>query len=603
MAAVDLLFEGLPYGPGEIPLIFGGSGGAPRPSVAVTHAVTLPAPAFSMTVAYDNRVTRWRDQRVTMLHQVAQPVVKSAEPDWGSSKSERGGTSVNWKKGVKKQVQIDSVFGRSAKRRSVAAVAWQTGDPVLRDTSATWQVPLHRQSTKTALWQKGAAVNRDTSLSTETGARRRAIVLGLWQVGQREQRETTSVMGASARHRGAGRLVVWEQARLPPQGRSVRPPVPPNPDVWTPDLDLLFQCRPASAPWTLLFSRYPCGYIPAHNIVLVRRTYMIFNSATLRRVEGNLALPVDSMSLSLDADSWTWGFSAGLPGSTLSNIEPSSYGVPVEVEATVNGLPFRLLLGDVTRDREFGRSSISVPGRGKSSLLDSPTARVMNFGNTAIRTAQQLMADVLTDNGSPLGWSVNWGIDDWTVPANVFSHQGTYISALNAIAGAAGAYLQSHATDQEFNVLARYPVPPWEWEGLTPDYELPSAVVRQEGIQWTQKPDYNRVFVQGQQSGILGNVLRAGTAGDVLAPLVVDQLITEAVAARQRGTRILSDTGRQAMVTLRLPVLPETGIIVPGKSVRYVDGGETRFGFVRSVRVAVGMPEIWQSIGVETHVN
>lgn len=329
---------------------------------------------------------------------------------------------------------------------------------------------------------------------------------------------------------------------------------------------------------------------------------MIFNSATLRRVEGNIALPVETMSLSLDTDSWTWGFSAGLPGSTLSDIEPSSYGVPVEVEATVNGLPFRLLLGDVTRDREFGKSSISVPGRGKSSSLDSPTARVMNFSNTSIRTAQQLMADVLTDNGSPLDWSVNWFIDDWTVPANVFSHQGTYISALNAIAGAAGAYLQPHATAQEFNVLARYPVPPWEWEGLTPDYELPSAVVRQEGIQWTQKPDYNRVFVQGQQSGILGNVLRAGTDGDILAPMVVDQLITEAVAARQRGIRILSDTGRQAMVTLRLPVLPETGIIVPGKSVRYVDGGETRFGFVRSVSVDVGMPEIWQSIGVETHV-
>jgi hypothetical protein len=46
---------------------------------------------------------------------------------------------------------------------------------------------------------------------------------------------------------------------------------------------------------------------------------------------------------------------------------------------------------------------------------------------------------------------------------------------------------------------------------------------------------------------------------------------------------VLADVGRQAMVSLRLPVLPETGIIVPGKFVRYVDGGTTRLGLTRSV--------------------
>lgn len=43
------------------------------------------------------------------------------------------------------------------------------------------------------------------------------------------------------------------------------------------------------------------------------------------------------------------------------------------------------------------------------------------------------------------------------------------------------------------------------------------------------------MFVSGQDVGVLGQVTRAGTAGDVLAPMVVDALITEAAAARQRG--------------------------------------------------------------------
>jgi len=64
---------------------------------------------------------------------------------------------------------------------------------------------------------------------------------------------------------------------------------------------------------------------------------------------------------------------------------------------------------------------------------------------------------------------------------------------------------------------------------------------------------------------------------------------------------VLSDTGDQAMVMLRLPVLEETGLIVPGKFVRYVDGSVQRIGLVRSIGVEVGTPQAWQTIEVETH--
>ena len=83
--------------------------------------------------------------------------------------------------------------------------------------------------------------------------------------------------------------------------------------------------------------------------------------------------------------------------------------------------------------------------------------------------------------------------------------------------------------------------------------------------------------------------------------MVVDPLITEAVAARQRGIAVLADTGRQIEVTLRLPVLPETGVIEPGVFVEYQDGGVSRLGLVRSTSVQAGLPEVWQTLGVETH--
>jgi len=50
-------------------------------------------------------------------------------------------------------------------------------------------------------------------------------------------------------------------------------------------------------------------------------------------------------------------------------------------------------------------------------------------------------------------------------------------------------------------------------------------------------------------------------------------------------------------------VLPETGIIVPGKMVRYTDGAATRMGITRSVSVSVGANavDLRQTIAVETH--
>ena len=124
-----------------------------------------------------------------------------------------------------------------------------------------------------------------------------------------------------------------------------------------------------------------------------------------------------------------------------------------------------------------------------------------------------------------------------------------------------------------------------------------------EGIEWVDKPLYDRVFVSGQEGGVLGRYTRAGTAGDLLAPVVVDPLITHVDAVRQRGRTIISDTGRIANVTLRLPVLSETGIIKPGTMVRYTDGPVTRIGLSRSVSLDVAMPTIYQTIEVETHVE
>ena len=334
-------------------------------------------------------------------------------------------------------------------------------------------------------------------------------------------------------------------------------------------------------------------------LVPIRRVYMVTNVTTLIRVSDGAAIPCLGFSLSLDVDSWAWGFSASIKADALSMVEPGVAGEPVELQASVNGTQFRLIAESLSRERTFGQASVRIQGRGKTAVLAAPYSALATFSAGSTLTSQQLL-----DQALPIGWTANWGLTAWSVPGGNWSHQGTPATAAVAIAAAGGGYVQPHASLNQISVLPRYPVAPWAWGGVTPDLELPAAVTAREGIEWIELPRYNGVYVSGATSaGVLNLVKRTGTAGDVLAQMISDPLNTHVDASRQRGLPVLARTGRWADVTLRLPVLPETNVIRPGQFVRYVDGATTRLGLVRAVSVDVAMPEVWQTIKVETYVG
>lgn len=335
-------------------------------------------------------------------------------------------------------------------------------------------------------------------------------------------------------------------------------------------------------------------------IVLIRRVYVTINSITLHRVDTGAELHAFSFSMSLDYQSWTWSWNASLHSDATIHLGRDSAGDPAELAVFVNGVEFRLRLESKSLDRRFSPTRWSVSGRGKACVLGSADAPKQSFRNTADRTAQQLMADVLTVNGVPMGWTVDWGLQDWLVPAGAWAIQGNYIDAINDIAGAVGGYVQPHATAATLRVLPRYPLAPWNWGSVTPDFEIPADAAEVEGTQYIDKPAYNRVFVGGIGAGVFGPFTRAGTAGNVIAPQVNHALITHADAHRQRGIAELSDTGRQERITLKMQVLPETGVIVPGQFVRYL-GESTVMGIVRSTSIDWSRPSLRQTLEIETH--
>jgi len=125
--------------------------------------------------------------------------------------------------------------------------------------------------------------------------------------------------------------------------------------------------------------------------------------------------------------------------------------------------------------------------------------------------------------------------------------------------------------------------------------------VEVEGIEWQEKPAYNAVWVHGGEQGRLDRIITGVSGGTNPAPTIVDDLATDPAMTRQRGLALLGDTGKQANINLRLPVLPETGLIRPGALIEYHEQGNTRRGLVRSLSINHSWPELWQTIGVETH--
>lgn len=526
---------------------------------------------------------------------------------WQPAQSVSARAGTHWQAGEHASARAGSRWENSEHVSARARTHWQAGDRLAAAVSQGYQQGERLHSSAGVRWQAGSALRQSVAARYQQGDRLRNTLALRWQQGTR--------IGAQLIHQGGPGIPVrlglaqrWQYGQHVPAGLSVvAPPVDPGQEPcydpatlgrlvfsepWAADGRLVFVCARATVP-----------ELPAGIVIPVRSLYVAQNNVSLHRVPSGAEFVASRFSLQLDDDSFTFGWSASLHSSARQHLTRSTPGERVEVECAVNGVLLRLVIESIGRDRQFPDHRITVQGRGRSAELADPS---LTFTNPVDRTAQQLMLDVLTVNGASLGWTLDWQISDWFVPADRWVFQGSYMGALQDIASAAGAYIQPHRTDKVIRVLPRYAMAPWDWATLmTPDIELPVEATSLEGVEEVIRPDWNRVFVGGvHQPGYFGPVTRAGTAGDKVAQPIIHPLITAPEAHIQRGRAELSDTGVQELLSLRTMVLPEAGIILPGKSIRYVDETGARLGIVRGTNVSMDRwPVLHQTLEVETHVQ
>ena len=431
------------------------------------------------------------------------------------------------------------------------AAAWGLAVPVALGVAAGYQDMLHLRG-KVAAPHKLAA----PMLALRGGRHQRALL--------------RAVRDALAW--GVGRLVT---------GPGIWVPFPVEPElpdyVGNPNLEFCLDIHQVT---TDLDFAYPCGrpVIEEPDVIPILRTYIMTASVLLVRERDQLELPALSASVALDAGTATWGVDVVLPESALSSLGPREL-----LRLTINGHAVLWLAEGWQRSRAFGGArTIRLSGRSVHAELDAPLWPAVSGTVTAPTNARQLAEQALDLSG----YSLDWRLPDWLVPVGAWSWEGmTPLARVARLAEAAGGSVFGDPAKRTLIARPQYSAAPWEWAGAIPALQLPDAALETLSESWDETPAINAVIASGERMGVTARVKRAGTAGDLLAPTILDPLLTNQDPARARGLNAIAGSGRVCKVQISLPLFDDAKLSLPGDLVS-VTGADPFRAMVRGVRLS-----------------
>lgn len=353
----------------------------------------------------------------------------------------------------------------------------------------------------------------------------------------------------------------------------------------------------------------PCQLL-THTIP-VKGTYYVSNTVTLKRVDDNTPITITNAQVGTDKTTFCWSFSGNIPFSEISKVEPSSSGA-VLVELTINAQVWRFFIEDYSRSRTFGQDQYTIKGRSPSAILDAPYAAPRNQDYPIDFFSQQMADAELSRNFLDTGFTLSYELGDspgFLMPAGAWSYTNlTPIAAISSMASEWGAFLNSDTSAKVLRMIPWYPKPWWQWGTLTPEFVIPESFIRSVQLSYSEKPLYTGVSIRGQSTGAEVVVTIDGSDGLFRAAPVVNALIGHQDAARLRAIKVLGEGGKQAQVTMDLPLDSTYGLVKPGMMVRITNGGlgsePPWLGNVNSTSVHASWQnslQVIQTIGVERH--
>ena len=605
---VDLVFRGAPLTAPPIHLVFGDDGsGPPAADADISFAIALPALRLAASFNVDADIPSYIGASSGLPWRAGNWAPRRADASWRDGDIAHPTAGASWRDGVRAATPATWSWQDGIPMAEADDWPWRDGVPLSgRPAPVPWRqaIPLEPTNFSTywrsAIWLDPAR----TGLAWGQGIFLR-LPHGLpWQQGVWLPRLFPLAWQQGAPHLGAVGLPWQDSIFLASYGGPLRvvPVEPPGEHCYEPrnPVHLLFARAWSGSPHLVFACDGHDAVGGATSIIPLLRVYMTTHNISVLRMPDGLPLHFNSFSISADEGEFGWSLNATGAAALLDLLAPAA-GAPARVRVTVDGMAWEFVVDRLQRTRALADSGASLTGRSVTALLGAPYLPVGTWANSAPATAQQVAETALEFTGT----SLDWRITDWLLPAGAWRFQGTPLQAVQRVAEAAGAVVQSHRTDAQLILLPRYPALPWAWGAATPDVQLPLQAVVRDSWERADRPAYNGVYVSGEGQGISAWVKREGSDGAALAGLVVDSLILDEVVARQRGGSILGGGGPQARVVIDLPVLTsagQPGVIDVGKLVEVNEPAETWRGLVRSVSMRCDWPVVRQAVALERHL-
>lgn len=493
----------------------------------------------------------------------AAPSLREQALNWDLSPAKPMFNAVRFDEAVPLRSIIGSDFQDGARAEAYYCSQWESTARIEVVAAASYAYPPRQACTPVVFWDSGESLKNIAALLYNPRPDRHRVY----------------------------RVIPWSLAgsvvSLWPRSDPWEPP-PPRPRIITPDL--AFTCL--ATPEADLHFGIICGRRGGPVRIPVRRTYIVINDIEITRVADGFPIQAKSVSLSLDADSWAWGFSATLLGtSALDAVQPDELGEPVMLQIDINGYSWRVYAEEFTENREFGRRSISVSGRGLSAYLSAPYKLPGSGQADEQLLLQQIMAQHLPLDDS---WTLNWtpGTPDWLIPAGAASWSNkTPIQAINEAAIDVGLVVVPAMDSKSLTVQPRYPVLPWHYATATPDITVPDAAIINVSRRQRKTTQANAVYVHGAEvGGVLARCYLSLTAGDRVAETRSSSLITDVDAARLLGSRTLAAEYEQPGVrSIVFPLGGEFALGEVGKLLRVEIDSSHSLGVINSVSVSAAV--------------
>ncbi|MCG9761694.1 hypothetical protein L1D50_21750 [Pseudoalteromonas sp. Isolate6] len=459
-------------------------------------------------------------------------------------------------------------YGNSGSNETVLSLGWANADTLHIDVNQRWYAqPVTSESQTSINW-----FNKMPTIMYE--------YVQKWSTGAIEQFETIQIWREASQHETALRIhygpseraYICYRVKHPQKGRVIV------------RFDNALNASPQIGKVKLRMSPYekicywglPGGPVRSDDDIppidskipiepQIQRYYIMQPSISCNRLSDDLKILINSINIT-----WQRGQFAATGNIKFCSRIDMERAIGQQLKLVINGYEFVVICEQPSTSNRFANNSYSASIRSRFAELAAPYQRERNYVNTVDKSLAGIMTDILENTG----WTLDNKMIDYPIPEGAFSYRGlTPAAALLKVASSIGAILDINDTTKTVSVVPEWPVNPWSTEQATPDVILNDALILEHNTRDTIQPEHNVIFVRGEQQGVACKIKRQGTPATDYARDIVDNLITDVQAARQRGTCELARSGNKRTATIRTKLKADLPPIRPGMllGVRFED--------------------------------